>query len=64
MFQVCLAAFQNGMLEVAVNNDHTDSFHHQVVGEGDTEGGFPDSSLLVGKGDYDWGLYHGCFSVY
>lgn len=51
------------MLEIAVDNDNTDSFCHEIVAKSHTEGRLSDASFLVGKGDYDRGLYHVVFRL-
>lgn len=58
LLDVRLAAFDDGVLEVAIDHDNTDTHRHQVVGEGYAEGGLADTSLLVGECHYDRCLYH------
>ena len=53
LLNVRLAAFDDGVLEVAIDHNDTDTHRHQVIGEGYAKGGLSYTSLLVGECHYD-----------
>ena len=55
---VRLAALDDGVLEVAVDDGHTHALRHQIIGEGYAERRPADAAFLVGKCHYDRCLYH------